>query len=166
MTSIEPIRFPFPILGLDHLTNKKRGDYYGMSATLCMKQRRKMGAYLITKSLQIFLAEGERQISPLDIKSDKWILHRLYVWKRKGENSRNDRHIIWPMTIWVFLLYPYCSFTGTNVHLLQKSMSSVRRNNSICIPICYLDRIHLQFICCWIYANFVYQNMNKKFPSN
>ena len=48
----------------------KRGDYYGISVTNLMKQRRKMGVYLLTKALQIFLAEGERQISPLDIKTD------------------------------------------------------------------------------------------------
>ncbi|XP_052796855.1 uncharacterized protein LOC128229169 [Mya arenaria] len=54
-------------IGLDHLTNKKRGDYYGVSATYSMKMRRTLGVYLLKKALQIFLAEGERQISPVDI---------------------------------------------------------------------------------------------------
>lgn len=48
----------------------KRGDYYGIAVTYSMKKRREMGVYLLTKALQIFLAEGERQISPLDIKTD------------------------------------------------------------------------------------------------
>lgn len=41
-----------------------------MSVTLSMKQRRTLGVYLLTKALQIFLAEGERQISPVDIKKE------------------------------------------------------------------------------------------------
>ena len=52
------------------LTNMKRGDYYGISVTYSMKKRREIGVYLLTKALRIFLAEGERQILPLDIKAD------------------------------------------------------------------------------------------------
>ncbi|XP_045215275.2 uncharacterized protein LOC123565473 [Mercenaria mercenaria] len=57
-------------IGLKQITNQKKGDYYGVSVTFSMKERRKMGVYLLKKALQIFLAEGERQIAPLDIKKD------------------------------------------------------------------------------------------------
>ncbi|KAL3867218.1 hypothetical protein ACJMK2_044434 [Sinanodonta woodiana] len=56
-------------IGLENLTNKKRGDYYGVATTWSMKQKRKMGVYILKKALQIFLAEGERQICPPDIKT-------------------------------------------------------------------------------------------------
>ncbi|OWF34866.1 uncharacterized protein LOC110443652 [Mizuhopecten yessoensis] len=55
-------------LGLSNLTNKKRGDYYSVSTTWSNKQRQQVGVYLLKKALQIFLGEGERQISPPDIK--------------------------------------------------------------------------------------------------
>ncbi|KAH3837647.1 hypothetical protein DPMN_111047 [Dreissena polymorpha] len=55
-------------IGLEHLTNQKRGDYYGVSVTYSAPRKRTMGVYLLKKALQIFLAEGERQISPADIK--------------------------------------------------------------------------------------------------
>jgi hypothetical protein len=58
------------LTGLKQLTNQKKGDYYGVSVTFSMKERRKMGVYLLQKALQIFLAEGERQIAPLDIKKN------------------------------------------------------------------------------------------------
>ncbi|ESP05479.1 hypothetical protein LOTGIDRAFT_102206 [Lottia gigantea] len=53
---------------LDKLTNKKKGDFYGTSSTWSMKVKRRMGVYFLKKALQIFLAEGERQICPPDIK--------------------------------------------------------------------------------------------------
>ncbi|KAL5004171.1 hypothetical protein ScPMuIL_017627 [Solemya velum] len=55
-------------LGLEKLTNQKRGDYYGIATTWPRKEKRKMGVYLLKKAFQIFLAEGERQICPLDMK--------------------------------------------------------------------------------------------------
>ncbi|XP_067824736.1 ankyrin repeat and LEM domain-containing protein 1 [Heptranchias perlo] len=55
-------------LGLQMLTNKKRGDYYGVAATWPMKQRRWLGAHMLRRAMQIFLAEGERQLRPADIK--------------------------------------------------------------------------------------------------
>ncbi|XP_064609729.1 uncharacterized protein LOC135473770 isoform X2 [Liolophura sinensis] len=54
-------------MGLNNLTNKKRGDYYGPSSTWPANQRRKVGVHLLKKALCIFLAEGERQICPPDI---------------------------------------------------------------------------------------------------
>ncbi|XP_033751024.1 LOW QUALITY PROTEIN: protein phosphatase 1 regulatory subunit 12A-like [Pecten maximus] len=55
-------------IGLSNLTNKKRGDYYGVSTMWSNKQRQQVGVLLLKKALQIFLGEGERQISPPDIK--------------------------------------------------------------------------------------------------
>ncbi|KAK3610226.1 hypothetical protein CHS0354_022280 [Potamilus streckersoni] len=56
-------------IGLENLTNKKRGDYYGVATTWSVKQKRKMGVFILKKALQIFLAEGERQICPPDIRT-------------------------------------------------------------------------------------------------
>ncbi|XP_036317468.1 uncharacterized protein LOC118732439 [Rhagoletis pomonella] len=53
--------------GLDHLTNYKRGDYYGPSQTWTMKEKKFLGISLLYKALQIYLAEGESQLSPSDL---------------------------------------------------------------------------------------------------
>ncbi|XP_052098732.1 ankyrin repeat and LEM domain-containing protein 1-like [Mytilus californianus] len=55
-------------VSLSRLTNKKRGDYYGISSTWSMKEKRRMGVFFLKKALQIFQGEGERQILPMDIK--------------------------------------------------------------------------------------------------
>ncbi|XP_072338365.1 uncharacterized protein [Scyliorhinus torazame] len=55
-------------LGLQMLTNKKRGDYYGVAAAWPMKRRRQLGVHMLCRALQIFLAEGERQLRPADIR--------------------------------------------------------------------------------------------------
>ncbi|RUS84561.1 hypothetical protein EGW08_007656 [Elysia chlorotica] len=49
-------------IGIHKLTNIKRGDFYGVSSTWSMQLRRQVGVYLLQKALQIFLADGERQI--------------------------------------------------------------------------------------------------------
>ncbi|GFO24721.1 ankyrin repeat and lem domain-containing protein 1 [Plakobranchus ocellatus] len=54
-------------IGIHKLTNLKRGDFYGVSATWSMQLRRQIGVYLLQKALQIFLAEGERQICLPDL---------------------------------------------------------------------------------------------------
>uniref|UniRef100_A0ACB8F2M2 Uncharacterized protein n=1 Tax=Sphaerodactylus townsendi TaxID=933632 RepID=A0ACB8F2M2_9SAUR len=54
-------------IGLKMLTNQKRGDYYGVVAGWPMKRRRCLGIYLLHRAMQIFLAEGERQLRPADI---------------------------------------------------------------------------------------------------
>ncbi|XP_013384672.1 ankyrin repeat and LEM domain-containing protein 1-like [Lingula anatina] len=56
-------------IGLDRLTNIKKGDYYGKASTWTLKQKRLLGTYLLKKALQIFLIEGERQIRPGDLKN-------------------------------------------------------------------------------------------------
>lgn len=53
--------------GLDHLTNLKRGDYYGSSESWTMRMRKELGVILLFKAFQIFLAEGETQLRPNDI---------------------------------------------------------------------------------------------------
>lgn len=54
-------------LGLSHLTNLKRGDYYGPAQIWTMKQKKQLGIALLHKALQIYLAEGESQLSPSDL---------------------------------------------------------------------------------------------------
>lgn len=53
-------------LGINRLTNEKRGDCYGTVKSWPAKKRKKLGAYLIYKALNIFLSEGERHLGPLD----------------------------------------------------------------------------------------------------
>ncbi|KAH8378254.1 hypothetical protein KR093_010438 [Drosophila rubida] len=54
-------------LGLQHLTNLKRGDYYGPAQIWAMKQKKQLGIALLHKALHIYLAEGESQLSPSDL---------------------------------------------------------------------------------------------------
>ncbi|KAM6465143.1 ankyrin repeat and LEM domain-containing protein 1 [Liasis olivaceus] len=54
-------------IGLKMLTNQKKGNYYGTVANWPMKRRRRLGIFLLHRALQIFLAEGERQLRPADI---------------------------------------------------------------------------------------------------
>ncbi|KAG9350718.1 hypothetical protein JZ751_024607 [Albula glossodonta] len=56
-------------IGLKMLTNQKRGDYYGIVATWPLKRRRELGIHLLYRAMQIFLAEGERQLRPADIRA-------------------------------------------------------------------------------------------------
>ncbi|XP_077188084.1 ankyrin repeat and LEM domain-containing protein 1 [Paroedura picta] len=55
-------------IGLRMLTNQKRGNYYGLVAGWPMKRRRSLGVYLLHRAMKIFLAEGERQLRPTDIR--------------------------------------------------------------------------------------------------
>lgn len=54
-------------LGLQALTNERLGDYYGTAAVWNARQRQQLGSLLLVRSLNILLAEGERQIRPPDI---------------------------------------------------------------------------------------------------
>lgn len=55
-------------LGVENLTNIKRGDYYGATKSWPMNNRRKLGVYLLHKAMNIFLVEGESQLRPNDLK--------------------------------------------------------------------------------------------------
>lgn len=57
------------------LTNEKRGEFYGVSETWTARQRKQLGAYLVYRAMQVFLAEGERRLGPLDL------------WRRKEERK-------------------------------------------------------------------------------
>lgn len=54
-------------IGLSHLTNMKRGDYYGAPLTWPQKSRKNLGIGLLYKAMLIHLAEGESQIMPGDL---------------------------------------------------------------------------------------------------
>lgn len=55
-------------LGVENLTNLKRGDYYGMTHSWTMRERKQLGAALLYKAMQILLLDGESQLRPEDIK--------------------------------------------------------------------------------------------------
>ncbi|XP_037326160.2 ankyrin repeat and LEM domain-containing protein 1 [Pungitius pungitius] len=55
-------------IGLKMLTNQKRGDFYGVVSTWQVKKKRDLGVHLLYRAMQIFLAEGERQLRPADIR--------------------------------------------------------------------------------------------------
>ncbi|XP_051519743.1 ankyrin repeat and LEM domain-containing protein 1 isoform X2 [Myxocyprinus asiaticus] len=55
-------------IGLKMLTNQKRGDYYGVVSTWPVHRKRELGVHLLYRAMQIFLAEGERQLRPADIR--------------------------------------------------------------------------------------------------
>lgn len=57
-------------LGVTNLTNIKRGDYYGASKNWAMRQRKQLGVLLLYKALNVFIAEGESQLRPDDIKKN------------------------------------------------------------------------------------------------
>lgn len=51
-------------IGIERLGNCISGKYYGIAATWSMQQKQKFGRYLLYKSLQIFMQEGENQVFP------------------------------------------------------------------------------------------------------
>uniref|UniRef100_A0A3Q4B155 LEM domain-containing protein n=1 Tax=Mola mola TaxID=94237 RepID=A0A3Q4B155_MOLML len=55
-------------VGLKMLTNQKRGDFYGVVSNWPVRKKRELGVHLLYRAMQIFLAEGERQLRPLDIR--------------------------------------------------------------------------------------------------
>ncbi|XP_072245437.1 uncharacterized protein [Leuresthes tenuis] len=55
-------------IGLKMLTNQKRGDFYGVVSNWQLKRKRELGIHLLYRAMQIFLAEGERQLRPADIR--------------------------------------------------------------------------------------------------
>ncbi|XP_028749355.1 ankyrin repeat and LEM domain-containing protein 1 [Peromyscus leucopus] len=56
-------------LGIQTLTNQKQGHYYGEVASWPPTQRRRLGVHLLHRALQVFLAEGERELRPQDIQA-------------------------------------------------------------------------------------------------
>ncbi|XP_015228577.1 PREDICTED: ankyrin repeat and LEM domain-containing protein 1 [Cyprinodon variegatus] len=55
-------------IGLKMLTNQKRGDFYGLVSNWDFRRKRELGIHLLYRAMQIFLAEGERQLRPADIR--------------------------------------------------------------------------------------------------
>lgn len=56
-------------IGLDNLTNLKRGEYHGLTKTWFMREKKQLGTVLLYKAFKIYLSEGESQLRPTDIKS-------------------------------------------------------------------------------------------------
>uniref|UniRef100_A0A8C8TWA7 Ankyrin repeat and LEM domain containing 1 n=1 Tax=Peromyscus maniculatus bairdii TaxID=230844 RepID=A0A8C8TWA7_PERMB len=56
-------------LGIQTLTNQRQGHYYGEVASWPPTQRRRLGVHLLHRALQVFLAEGERELRPQDIQA-------------------------------------------------------------------------------------------------
>ncbi|MEE6487966.1 hypothetical protein FKM82_015097 [Ascaphus truei] len=56
-------------IGLKMLTNQKKGVYYGQALSWSPARRRRLGVHMLHRALQIFLAEGERQLRPADIRT-------------------------------------------------------------------------------------------------
>ncbi|XP_039766021.1 ankyrin repeat and LEM domain-containing protein 1 [Ornithorhynchus anatinus] len=56
-------------LGMRTLTNQKKGNYYGVVASWPPRRQRRLGVYLLHRALHIFLAEGERQLRPPDLRA-------------------------------------------------------------------------------------------------
>lgn len=54
-------------LGVNNLTNLKRGEYYGQALSYTMRQRRQLGLFLLHKAMKIFIQEGESQLRPDDV---------------------------------------------------------------------------------------------------
>lgn len=55
-------------LDVKNLTNLKRGDYYGITLSWPMRQRKQLGVVLLYKAMNIFLQEGESQLRPNDVR--------------------------------------------------------------------------------------------------
>ncbi|NXE29490.1 ANKL1 protein, partial [Ardeotis kori] len=54
-------------LGLQTITNQRKGHCYGMAASWPAERRRRLGVHMLHRAMRIFLAEGERQLRPADI---------------------------------------------------------------------------------------------------
>ena len=52
---------------MHNLTNMKKGNYYGEAKEWEPRKKRQLGTVLLRKACAIFIAEGERQITPVDI---------------------------------------------------------------------------------------------------
>lgn len=54
-------------IGLDCLTNMKRGEYYGVAKNYSMRQKRQLGIALLHRAMNVYIAEGESQLLPFDL---------------------------------------------------------------------------------------------------
>lgn len=54
-------------IGLNNLTNEKRGVYYGNIIHWKNSDRCKLGCHLLYRAMLVFLADGERQLQPIDL---------------------------------------------------------------------------------------------------
>ncbi|VVC33003.1 Hypothetical protein CINCED_3A012722 [Cinara cedri] len=54
-------------LGLNKLTNEKRGTYYDNTTQWRNTKRCELGCYLLYRAMLVFLADGERQLQPIDL---------------------------------------------------------------------------------------------------
>ncbi|NXQ79109.1 ANKL1 protein, partial [Nyctibius grandis] len=54
-------------LGLQTITNQRKGKCYGAAASWPAERRRRLGVHMLHRAMRIFLAEGERQLRPADI---------------------------------------------------------------------------------------------------
>ena len=53
------------------MTNEKKGDFYGVAYSWSSDKRLSLGFALLYRSFKIFLFEGERQLRPLDLKTNR-----------------------------------------------------------------------------------------------
>ncbi|NXS45388.1 ANKL1 protein, partial [Balaeniceps rex] len=54
-------------LGLQTITNQRKGNCHGVAASWPAERRRRLGVHMLHRAMRIFLAEGERQLRPADI---------------------------------------------------------------------------------------------------
>lgn len=97
------------LLGLKMLTNQKRGDYYGVVSTWSVQRKRELGVHLLYRAMQIFLAEGERQLRPADI---RWTIDTVALQK-----TVLLKHMYTLFTIPKTLTYCYC-FINKHQHFV------------------------------------------------
>ncbi|XP_059687606.1 ankyrin repeat and LEM domain-containing protein 1 [Gavia stellata] len=58
-------------LGLQTITNQRKGNCYGVAASWPAERRRRLGVHMLHRAMRIFLAEGERQLWPADIQGGR-----------------------------------------------------------------------------------------------
>uniref|UniRef100_A0A8C3C3Q1 Ankyrin repeat and LEM domain containing 1 n=1 Tax=Cairina moschata TaxID=8855 RepID=A0A8C3C3Q1_CAIMO len=58
-------------LGLQTITNQRKGNCYGAAASWPPERRRRLGVHMLHRAMRIFLAEGERQLRPADIQGGR-----------------------------------------------------------------------------------------------
>ncbi|NXV35618.1 ANKL1 protein, partial [Rissa tridactyla] len=58
-------------LGLQTVTNQRKGNCYGVAASWPAARRRRLGVHMLHRAMRIFLAEGERHLRPPDIQGGR-----------------------------------------------------------------------------------------------